>query len=192
MEFSTADLCDAHSTLLDDGRLAVLAPVFRMFGKRTSFAGPAVTLKVFEDNALLRSTLAGPGQGRVLVVDGGGSLRRALVGSELALLGQDNGWAGIVLNGCVRDCAEINACDIGIRALAAQPLSANRACACSSAACRSIRATGSTPTPTASSWRNKSWPDRSRPSLIPFFSCPTSSLTFGHASTMGHSLGPLR
>jgi regulator of ribonuclease activity A len=121
MEFSTADLCDAHSTLLDDGRLAVLAPVFRMFGKRTSFAGPAVTLKVFEDNALLRSTLAGPGQGRVLVVDGGGSLRRALVGSELALLGQDNGWAGIVLNGCVRDCAEINACDIGIRALAAHP-----------------------------------------------------------------------
>jgi regulator of ribonuclease activity A len=121
MEFATADLCDDHSTLLDDGRLAVLAPVFRMFGKRIKFAGPAVTLKVFEDFALVRATLEGPGHGRVLVIDGGGSLRRALVGGRLALLAQDNGWSGIVVHGCVRDSEEINACDIGVRALAAHP-----------------------------------------------------------------------
>jgi regulator of ribonuclease activity A len=127
MDFATADLCDDYSQLLDDGRLAVLAPVFRTFGKRMKFAGPAVTLKVFEDNALVRSTLEGPGHGKVLVVDGGGSLRRALVGGQLALLAQDNGWSGIVVDGCVRDSDEIDACDIGVRALAAHPRKSARA-----------------------------------------------------------------
>jgi regulator of ribonuclease activity A len=121
MHFATADLCDCHTHMLEEGRLAVLAPGFRAFGQRVKFAGPAVTVKVFEDNALLRATLEGPGHGGVLVVDGGGSQRLALVGSQLALLAQDNGWSGIVVDGCVRDCDEINACDIGIRALAAHP-----------------------------------------------------------------------
>jgi regulator of ribonuclease activity A len=121
MRFATTDLCDANPTLLDNGQLAVLPPVFRHFGQRITFAGPAATLKVFEDNALVRAALETPGQGRVLVVDGGASLRRALVGGQLALLAQDNGWAGMVVDGCVRDSDEINACQVGVRALATHP-----------------------------------------------------------------------
>jgi len=121
MSFATTDLCDDHPQLLDDGRLTVLAPVFRHFGQRLSFFGRVTTLKVFEDNALVRSTLEAPGNGNVLVIDGGGSMRRALVGGQLALLAQDNGWAGIVVDGCVRDSDEINACQIGVRALGVHP-----------------------------------------------------------------------
>jgi regulator of ribonuclease activity A len=121
MDFATTDICDDHAELLAEGRLAVLPPVFRVFGQRVKFAGPAVTLKVFEDNALVRSTLEGPGHGSVLVIDGGGSLRRALVGGQLALLAQDNGWSGIVVDGCVRDSDEINSFEIGVRALATHP-----------------------------------------------------------------------
>lgn len=121
MTFATTDLCDDNSQMLDNGRLTVLAPVFRHYGQRIKFSGPATTLKVFEDNALVRSTLEGPGNGNVLVIDGGASMQRALVGGQLALLAQDNGWAGIVVDGCVRDCDEINACDIGVRALGAHP-----------------------------------------------------------------------
>ena len=121
MSFATTDICDANPELLDDGRLLILPPVFRHFGRHTKFFGRAATLKVFEDNALVRSVLETPGDGRVLVIDGGASLRSALVGGQLALLAQDNGWAGIVIDGCVRDSDEINACQIGVRALAAHP-----------------------------------------------------------------------
>ncbi|PZX32262.1 ribonuclease E (RNase E) inhibitor protein [Cupriavidus phytorum] len=117
----TTDLCDAHEDRLADGTLRVMAPVFRAFGKQPAFAGPAATLKVFEDNSLVRATLESPGRGRVLVVDGGGSLRCALVGGNLGLLAEKNGWVGIVVNGCIRDTAELDVCDIGIRALAAHP-----------------------------------------------------------------------
>ncbi|MFX7739707.1 putative 4-hydroxy-4-methyl-2-oxoglutarate aldolase, partial [Acinetobacter baumannii] len=79
------------------------------------------TLKVFEDNVLVRKALETPGNGDVRVVDGGGSLRCALVGGNLAQLAQDNGWAGILVNGCVRDAADLNACEVGIRALATHP-----------------------------------------------------------------------
>jgi len=119
--FSTCDLCDAHEDKLADGRLAVLPPVFRAFGKRAAFAGPAATLKVFEDNVLVRATLETPGEGRVLVVDGGGSLRCALVGGNLGRLAEQNGWAGIIVHGCVRDADELNACAVGLRALATHP-----------------------------------------------------------------------
>ncbi len=121
MHFATTDLCDDHPALLDDGRLTALPPVFLQFGRHIAFYGRVTTVKVHEDNALVRSTLEAPGNGNVLVVDGGASLRRALVGGQLALLAQDNGWAGIIVNGCVRDTAEINACEIGVRALAAHP-----------------------------------------------------------------------
>jgi regulator of ribonuclease activity A len=121
MDFATTDLCDDHPQLLEDGRLAVLPPVFRLYGQHVKFAGRVVTLKVFEDNAMVRSMLEGPGDGNVLVVDGGGSLRRALVGGQLALLAQDNGWSGIIVYGCVRDQDEINSCEIGVRALATHP-----------------------------------------------------------------------
>lgn len=109
MNFATTDLCDDHPQLLEDGRLAVLPPLFRHLGQRLQFSGRVTTLKVFEDNALVRSTLEAPGNGNVLVIDGGASMRRALVGGQLALLAQDNGWAGIVVDGCVRDSDEINA-----------------------------------------------------------------------------------
>ena len=121
MTFATTDLCDDNPGLLEDGGLRVLPPVFRHFGKRVQFAGPAATLKVHEDNALVRATLETRGEGRVLVVDGGGSLRRALVGGQLGLLAQDNGWAGVVVDGCVRDSAELAQCDVGIMALATHP-----------------------------------------------------------------------
>jgi regulator of ribonuclease activity A len=121
MDFATADICDEHLELLEDGRLAVLPPLFRLFGQRVKFAGAAVTVKVFEDNALVRATLEGPGHGSVLVVDGGGSVRCALVGGQLARLAQDNGWSGVVVNGCVRDSDEINSFEIGVRALASHP-----------------------------------------------------------------------
>ncbi|CUI08514.1 Ribonuclease E inhibitor RraA [Janthinobacterium sp. CG23_2] len=121
MTFATTDLCDDHPELLEDGRLAVLPPLFTHFGQHPRFCGKITTLKVFEDNALVRATLEAPGNGNVLVIDGGASLRRALVGGQLALLAQNNGWSGIVVDGCVRDSDEINACAIGVRALATHP-----------------------------------------------------------------------
>ncbi|WP_426338652.1 ribonuclease E activity regulator RraA [Pseudoduganella sp. S-14] len=121
MSFATTDLCDDNPAMLDDGSLQVLSPFFRHFGKRAQFAGPAATLKVHEDNALVRATLETQGGGRVLVIDGGGSLRRALVGGQLGLLAQNNGWAGVIVDGCVRDSAELAQCDVGIMALATHP-----------------------------------------------------------------------
>ena len=126
VQFATTDLCDDHPQLLEDGRLWILPPVFRAFGMRASFSGRVTTLKVFEDNALVRSTLEAPGNGNVLVIDGGASLRCALLGGQLALLAQDNGWAGVVVDGCVRDSEAINACDIGVRALATHPRKSNK------------------------------------------------------------------
>jgi regulator of ribonuclease activity A len=121
MEFATTDLCDDNEARLADGSLRVLSPGLRHFGQHHRFAGPAATLKVFEDNSLVREALESPGHGRVLVVDGGGSLRCALVGGKLGELAERNGWAGIVVNGCVRDTAELDACAIGIRALDTHP-----------------------------------------------------------------------
>lgn len=121
MEFATTDLCDANEDKLTAGTLSVLPPVFMAFGKRVRFCGPAATLKVFEDNVLVRAALETPGEGRVLVVDGGSSLRCALVGGNLGKLAEKNGWAGVVVNGCVRDVTELQQCDIGVRALATHP-----------------------------------------------------------------------
>lgn len=115
MHIRTSDLCDAHP------QVAVADPVFRNFGGLEAFFGPVVTLKVFEDNALVRAALEERGEGRVLVVDGGGSRRCALVGGTLARLAADNDWRGIVVFGCVRDTAEIGATPVGVRALAAHP-----------------------------------------------------------------------
>jgi regulator of ribonuclease activity A len=121
MSFATTDLCDDNPGMLEEGSLQVLSPFFRHFGKRIQFSGPAATLKVHEDNALVRATLETQGEGKVLVVDGGGSLRRALVGGQLGLLAQNNGWAGVIVDGCVRDSAELAECDVGIMALATHP-----------------------------------------------------------------------
>lgn len=124
--FATCDLCDANEEKLADGRLTVLPPVFIDYGGRQRFSGPAKTLKVHEDNVLVRKALEGPGDGAVLVVDGGGSLRCALVGGNLGKLAEKNGWAGILVHGCVRDSDEIEGCDVGIRALGVHPRRSSR------------------------------------------------------------------
>jgi regulator of ribonuclease activity A len=124
-DFSTCDLCDSHKAATD-GAFRVLPPVFRDFGKRTRFAGLVSTVKCFEDNSVVKAALESPGQGRVLVVDGGASLRRALVGGNIGASAARNGWAGVVVNGCVRDVAELAECEVGIRALAVIPLPTER------------------------------------------------------------------
>lgn len=122
---ATCDLCDAHKGD-DTGSFRVLPPVFRDFGARLRFAGPVITVKCFEDNTPVKRAVESPGEGRVLVVDGGGSLRRALLGGNLGAAAARNGWAGVVIDGCVRDVAELRVCDVGIRALAAMPLPTER------------------------------------------------------------------
>ncbi|MBC3928163.1 ribonuclease E activity regulator RraA [Undibacterium sp. CY21W] len=122
MSFASCDICDANEDKLVSGELAALPPVFKSYGVKTKFSGPATTLKAFEDNGMVRTVLETPGNGHVLVIDGGGSLRCALVGGNLAVLAEKNGWAGIVVHGCIRDVDEINACNIGVRALAAMPV----------------------------------------------------------------------
>ena len=121
MTFATTDLCDAHEDKLVAGTLRVLDPVLRPYGGAVRFAGPAATLRIFEDNSLVRTALEQDGAGRVLVVDGGDSLRCALVGGNLGALAEKNGWAGIVVDGCVRDSAELRACNVGVLALATHP-----------------------------------------------------------------------
>jgi len=120
MSFTTPDLCDANEAAIGH-TLRVVAPMFKAYGGRARFSGRIHTLKIFEDNSLVREALGQPGQGKVLVVDGGGSLRCALVGDQLAVLAQKNGWEGIVVYGCIRDSAEINRTDLGVRALDAHP-----------------------------------------------------------------------
>lgn len=117
----TTDLCDANEPQIAKGSVRVAPPEFVSFGKKPSFSGQAFTLKVFEDNTLVRSTLETDGKGQVLVVDGGGSKRCALVGGNLGILAEKNNWAGIVVYGCVRDTLELNECNVGIRALATHP-----------------------------------------------------------------------
>ena len=121
MATPTTDLCDAHP---DDVR--AVAPLFRDFGGNAAFSGPIVTIKSFEDNVILRKALEEPGAGRVLVVDGGGSLRCALMGGNLADLGVKNGWSGVLINGCVRDVGDLRAAAIGIKALAAHPVKSGK------------------------------------------------------------------
>jgi regulator of ribonuclease activity A len=115
---STADLVDRYG----DG-LASIPVQFRSFGRRSRFAGPAVTVKCFEDNALLKSTLAEQPDpsGKVLVVDGGGSLRSALVGDLIAGIAVQRGWTGLVIFGAVRDSVALDLLDLGIKALGTNP-----------------------------------------------------------------------
>jgi regulator of ribonuclease activity A len=94
---------------------------FRQFGGRTEFAGPISTVRCFQDNALLKSVLSQPGTGRVLVIDGAGSLHTALVGDVIAELARSNGWSGLVVHGAVRDAAALRSIDIGIKALGTNP-----------------------------------------------------------------------
>lgn len=118
-DFKTADLCDAHA---GTPQLQIAEPGFQDYGGVRTFAGPISTVRALEDNSLVRKALEEPGQGRVLVVDGGGSRRCALVGDQLALLAQQNGWAGVVVNGCIRDAGDVGRMRIGVKALGTHPL----------------------------------------------------------------------
>ena len=124
MDFKTTDLCDEFFELCNQcsERLQIAEPIFLDYGGEILFAGPIATLKVFEDNALVRNVLEEPGQGRVLVVDGGGSTRCALLGDQLAELAEKHHWAGVVVNGCIRDSAALADIGIGVKALGVHPL----------------------------------------------------------------------
>ena len=123
MSIATTDLCDQFENDIHAGLIHVLPPVFQSFGQAQAFHGQAVTFKVFEDNTLIKKALENDnGMGKVMVIDGGASVRCALVGGNIAKAGTQNGWAGIVVDGCVRDTGEINELAIGVRALAAMPL----------------------------------------------------------------------
>ncbi|HID81703.1 MAG TPA: putative 4-hydroxy-4-methyl-2-oxoglutarate aldolase [Chromatiales bacterium] len=117
MTFKTADLCDEFSE-----HLQIAEQGLRNFGGKKSFSGKIVTLKLFEDNSLVREALENDGTGQVLVVDGGASLRCALLGDILAGKAVKNNWDGIIINGCIRDSADIVLMDIGVKALATHPL----------------------------------------------------------------------
>ncbi|USD65474.1 ribonuclease E activity regulator RraA [Vibrio sp. SCSIO 43136] len=119
MEYNTSALCDIYLDSVD-----VVEPMFSNFGGSASFAGQLTTVKCFEDNGLIRSILEQEGQGRVLLIDGGGSLRRALIDSELASLAEENEWEGIVVYGCVREVDELEDMNVGIQALASIPVGA--------------------------------------------------------------------
>lgn len=116
MTFKTTDLYDEHLEALQ-----VAAPIFRDFGGRTRFSGMIVTLKALEDNTFIKAAFETDGRGKVLVVDGAGSMRAAMIGDVMATLGASNGWEGIVIHGCIRDSADVAKVDLGVKALGTIP-----------------------------------------------------------------------
>ena len=121
MTFKTADLCDDHSE-----QLQITESGFADFGGQRVFSGPVATVKCFEDNSKVRELLSTPGEGRVLVVDAGGSRRCAMLGDILAQKGVDNGWAGVVMYGLIRDSDDISRMPIGVKALGTYPLKSEK------------------------------------------------------------------
>ncbi|MFA0811496.1 ribonuclease E activity regulator RraA [Microbulbifer epialgicus] len=117
MSISTPDLCDAHGD-----EIQVVEPMFINYGGREHFGGQIETIKCFEDNSFVRELVAEPGYGKVLVVDAGGSMRRACLGDMLAEKAVINGWEGIVMFGCIRDVDEISSLDLGVQALGTHPM----------------------------------------------------------------------
>lgn len=114
---NTADLCDDHAN-----KITVCQPIFRSFGRRKAFGGPVSTVRCFEDNSRVKEAVNAPGEGRVLVVDGGGSYRCALLGDMLGEAAVKNGWVGVIVHGCIRDSAALDGMNLGIRALGTIPL----------------------------------------------------------------------
>jgi len=121
MHYITPDLCDAYPDLVQ-----VVEPMFSNFGGRDSFGGEIVTVKCFEDNSRVKELAELDGSGKVMVVDGGGSLRCALLGDMIAERAAHNGWQGVVIYGCVRDVDMLAQTDLGVQALASHPLRSNR------------------------------------------------------------------
>ena len=121
MNIVTPDLCDAHPE-----HVRVVEPLFTNYGGRSDFGGEILTIKCHEDNSLVKEHVANPGNGKVMVVDGGGSLRCALLGDMLAAKAVENGWAGIIIYGCIRDVDDIRKMDLGVQALRTIPIKSNR------------------------------------------------------------------
>jgi len=121
MHYLTPDLCDAYPE-----HVQVLEPMFSNFGGRDSFGGEIVTIKCHEDNSLVKAQVETDGKGKVLVVDGGGSLRRALLGDLLAEKAAHNGWEGLLIYGCIRDVDMIAQTDLGVQALATHPMKTDK------------------------------------------------------------------
>ena len=117
----TCDLCDAHPDAV-----RVLDLPLRDYGGRRAFAGTISTVLALEDNSRVREAVAEPGQGRVLVVDGGGATRRAMLGDQLAALAVTNGWAGVLVHGAIRDSEAIGGMDLGVKALGTVPLKTDK------------------------------------------------------------------
>ena len=126
MKFSTCDFCDAHKADASGAFRVLPGGAFRNYGGVLQFAGSVVTVKCFEDNSLVKAAVESAGLGRVLVVDGAASLQRALLGGNLAAAAAKNGWAGLLINGAVRDLAELAAAQVGILALGHVPLPTER------------------------------------------------------------------
>lgn len=121
MTYSTPDICDEFTDHVE-----IVEPLFTEFGGKGAFNGEIVTIKCFEDNSLVKQNLATAGHGKVLVVDGGGSLRCALLGDLLGAMAVQNGWQGLLINGCVRDVEILKSMDLGVRALNCYPLKSHK------------------------------------------------------------------
>lgn len=126
MAFSTCDFCDAHKSDASGDFRVIPGGLYRSYGGLERFAGPISTLRCLDDNSLVKAAVESPGQGRVLVVDGGASMRRALLGGNLAAAAARNGWAGLLIHGCVRDLAELRQVQTGILALGHVPMPTER------------------------------------------------------------------
>jgi regulator of ribonuclease activity A len=113
----TADLCDEYAD-----RVQICEPVFRAYGGVAAFSGQVGTVRCFEDNSRVKDAVESPGEGRVLVVDGGGSSRHSLFGGNLGKAAVRNGWAGVIVYGCIRDSGELAKLQLGLRALGTMPL----------------------------------------------------------------------
>ena len=124
--WATADICDTHEPLLADGRLRILGIALENYGGSAACRGPVSTIRCFEDTSRVHEAVREHGAGGVLVIDGAGSRNRVVVGGSIALLAAENGWAGIIANGCVRDAADLREVGIPVYALGAVPRRSNR------------------------------------------------------------------
>jgi len=120
MEYNTSELCDIYADMID-----VVEPMFMNFGGKSSFGGQITTIKCFESLGLIEETLQQPGLGKVLLIDGGGSLRRALVDSDIAQMAFENEWEGIIVYGSIREVDQLDDINIGIQSLASIPVGAD-------------------------------------------------------------------
>lgn len=121
MKYLTPDLCDKYPDLV-----RVVEPIFKNYGGKSSFGGQIVTIKCYEDNSVVKETASTPGNGKIIVVDGGGSLRRALLGDLIAENAIQNGWEGFIIYGCIRDIDAIFNMNLGVKTLNTNPLKTDK------------------------------------------------------------------